>query len=77
MFLAKQSLYGSYYYAYLTDEEFNFFLFFKQLVYLFIIWPCLVACGILVLQPVIEPRLLELRGLSPNLDHQGILQNLL
>ena len=48
MFLAKQSLYGSYYYAYLTDEEFNFFLFFKQLVYLFIIWPCIVACGILV-----------------------------
>ena len=29
MFLAKQSLYGSYYYTYLTDEEFNFFLFFK------------------------------------------------
>ena len=29
MFLAKQSLYGSYYYTYLTDEEFNLFLFFK------------------------------------------------
>ena len=35
------------------------------------------ACGILFPQPVIEPWLLELRGLSPNLDHQGILKNLL
>ena len=38
MFLAKQSLYGSYYYTYLTDEEFNLFLFFKIAVLFIYYW---------------------------------------
>ena len=50
-------------YMYSSTSCFSFFFFF---IFIFSFWPCLMACGILVPRPGIEPGPLAVKVWSPN-----------